>query len=515
VSFSGPPYTLRVLASTELASMTPVLREAAAMTGVSVKFTHIGSIAGVREVIDGTAGRDKFDAVWFDSDYYLNLYPDGFAKLNGTTQIAATPVILAVRTSAARRLGWDHASVTWADIAKAAAAGEFTFGMADPGTSSSGLSALVSVATALAGKDAALQAPDVAHVLPELTSLFHAQRLTAPTSGELTQAFLRDLKQPSRAPDGIIDYESQLLALQAQAPRDDQITLVYPAGGTLEATYPLSILSSASPAAKDAYQRLAAYLTSPQAQQEITRTAFLRPIAGSVPLPSVFAHHRAFALPFPRQPSTVTDLIDAYFGRLRVPGRSIYVLDTSASMQGTRLSYLEQALLALTGASSSLAGESSMFRDGEQVIFLPFNYGPQAATIFMIPAHNPAAVLSQIRGYITGLRAHGRTAIFDALIAAYKIMAAQDRTIPGRIGSIVLMTDGENDWGQSLGAFLAYYRSLPPGSPAPPVYVIAFGQADLPELHQVAIATGGTLFDVVHEPLNDLTAIVADVRGYQ
>ena len=66
-----------------------------------------------------------------------------------------------------------------------------------------------------------------------------------------------------------------------------------------------------------------------------------------------------------------------------------------------------------------------------------------------------------------------------------------------------------------FGAFLAFYRSLPLSSPAPPVYAIAFGEADIPELIQVASATGGTVIDAVKQPLSVLSGIVEDVRGYQ
>jgi Ca-activated chloride channel family protein len=140
--FSGPPYTLRVLASSELADMAPILRQAASATGVTVDLTLTGSLAGAQQVIDGTAER-KYDAVWFASDNYLNLYPDGLSRLNGTTEIISSPVVLGLRSSVAHRLGWDHSPVTWVDVAQAATRHEFTFGMTDPATSNSGLSALV------------------------------------------------------------------------------------------------------------------------------------------------------------------------------------------------------------------------------------------------------------------------------------------------------------------------------------------------------------------------------------
>src|SRR5271166_56056 len=383
---SGVPYTLRVLASSELSDMVPILNQVARATGVTVKLPPkalIGSLAGAQEVIDGTA-EGKYDAVWFASDNYLNLWPDGLARLNGTTEIMSSPVILGLRSSAARRLGWDRGPVSWAAIAAAAMRHEFTFGMTDPATSNSGLSALVAVSTAIAGKGAALQAAEIPSAESELSGLFHAQVVTAPTSGPLTTEYGIRLRM-GRPPDGLFDYESQLLTLQASAPRGDPLTLVYPSDGVLEATYPLSILASASPAAKSAYQRLAACLTSVPVQRQIMLETHRRPISGNPPLTPDLAAHQPFELPFPGAPSTVQDLITAYHGTLRTAGRTIYVLDISGSMRGARLDGLKQALLALTGIDTTLVGRLSMFHASEQVTFLPFGTTPGSPVTFNLP----------------------------------------------------------------------------------------------------------------------------------
>jgi Ca-activated chloride channel homolog len=511
-SYNGPPFTLHVLASSELADMTQILNQAATATGVTVKLTLIGSVAGAQQVIDGTAER-HYDAIWFASDNYLNLYPDGLAKLNGTTEIMSSPVILGLRSSAARRLGWDRTPVTWAEIAKASAAHEFTFGMTNPATSNSGLSALVAVATAVAGKGAALQPAEIPAAEPELAGMFGAQKLTAPTSGPLTEKYLHDLQGGGTLPDGLIDYESQLLTLKTEAPRDNPITLVYPSDGVLEATYPLSILASASSAAKNAYQRLARYLTSAQVQLQIMQATYRRPIAGNVPLTLELAEHHPFELPFPATSSTIQDLIEAFNDKLRTADRTIYVLDMSGSMRGTRLAGLQKALLALTGVDTTLAGRLSIFREREQITFLPFSTTPGVSAVYNMPAADPGPVLQRMRVYISGLHVHGNTAIYDTLVYAYRIMAAQDAANPGRIESIVLLTDGENNTGRNLASFVAYYRSLPAGSP--PVYTIAFGEADLRQLSEVASVTDGAFFNAVGQPVSALAPIFEDIRGYQ
>ena len=315
--FSGPAYTLRVLGSSELEDMKPILRQAVSATGVTVDLTPIGSLAGAQAVIDGAAAARGYAAVWFASDNYINLYPGALGGLKGTTQIMSSPVILGMRTSVADRLGWNRNPPTWAEIAAAAARKQFTFGMTDPSMSNSGLSALVAVATAIAGTGAALQTSEIAQAAPELAGMSLQQVLKARSSGDLTQAYLSKLRS-GHAPDGLIDYESQLLTIKAEAPRDDPITLIYPSDGALDATYPLSLLISVQPAARDAFLRLTKYLTFPQVQREIMQVTHRRPIIGGIPLTGGLAGHELYQLPFPAAAGTVRYLIDIYNG---MPGR--------------------------------------------------------------------------------------------------------------------------------------------------------------------------------------------------
>ena len=104
-SFSGPAYTLKVLASSELADMAPILGQAARATGVTVRLTPTGSLTGAQTVIGGKADA-TYDAVRFASDNYLEVSPGALAKFDGTTEIMSSPVILGLLTSAAHRLGW-------------------------------------------------------------------------------------------------------------------------------------------------------------------------------------------------------------------------------------------------------------------------------------------------------------------------------------------------------------------------------------------------------------------------
>jgi Ca-activated chloride channel family protein len=508
----GPPFTLRVLASSELADMQPILDQARQATGVTVKLTYTGTLAGTRTVVSGQAD-GAYDAIWFASGNYLALSPGGLAKVDASSPIMSSPVLLGLREPVAQQLGWVGKPVSWADIAAAAVAHKFTFGMTDPSRSNSGFSAIASVATVLAGQGAALQASQIPAAEPALRGLFGAQVLKRESSGWLADAYVREQATAGEGTtlvDGLIDYESVLLSLNASGKLRQQLALIYPSDGAITASYPLSLLTSASGAAKNAYTRLVSYLRTPAVQRQIMQQTRRRPATPGVKLDPGLGSHPINELPFPGTIGVVNDLLAAYNGQLRRPARTVYVLDTSGSMAGSRLAGLKAALANLTGAEISPAAQDSQFQEREQVIMVPFNTAPGNPRVFNVPAQNPGAVLAQIRAYANTLSAGGWTAIYSALETAYAMIGEQAAADPDRITTIVLLTDGENNLGDDLRAFTAFYHRLPKTIAAVPVFPILFGEAQLAQMQAIATLTGGQVFDARTQPL---TPVFAAIRG--
>jgi Ca-activated chloride channel family protein len=338
----GPPYTLRVLASSELTDMDTILAQARQVTGVTVKPFYTGSLAGTQTVLSGHA-TGRYDAIWFASENYLALSPGGLAKLDASNQIMSSPVILGLRTPVAQRLGWIGKPVSWADIARAAAAHRFTFGMTDPDQSNSGFSALVSVATVAAAEGAALQPNQIPEATSVLRGLAGAQVLQEKSSGKLKDAYLKApyiSVQAGCGPgkptvDGLIEYESVLLWLNASRKLCQPLTLIYPSDGVITASYPLSLLTSAPAAAKNAYTRLVDYLLTPAVQRQIMQQTRRRPATPGVELDPVLRSHPLVKLPFPGTIAVVNDLLAAYNGKLRLPTTSLpdtllFLFDSSA-----------------------------------------------------------------------------------------------------------------------------------------------------------------------------------------
>ncbi|MFI9813335.1 VWA domain-containing protein [Saccharothrix variisporea] len=509
----GPaePGTLRVLAGSELADMQPVLEEAAKATGVSVKFSFTGTLEGAESLASGAAD-GAYDAVWFSSNRYPAAIPEAAKRLGNQVKIMASPVVLGLSTSAARRLGFADRPVGWAEIAEKAGQKAFTYGMTDPSASNSGFSALVGVASALAGAGNAVDANQVAAVTPKLTEFFSAQALSSGSSGWLSDAFRKRAQDPGTRIDGLINYESVLLSLNASGGLPEPLTIIHPSDGVVTADYPLTLLTGAGDDARGAHQRLTDHLRTPDVQRRIAETTHRRPVVPGVELGAQFTAKDLVELPFPATRDAVDALLSAYFNKIRRPSRTLYVVDTSGSMAGERIEALRASLVGLTGADSSLTGRFRGFRNREEVTIMPFNTTPQQPRTFVVPEQDPQAVLDEIKAFAGGLQAGGGTAIYDSLDRAYEVLEPLLAKDPDRFHSIVLMTDGENANGRDFSGFESGFSRVPAQVRRVPVFTVLFGEGSSDELGRVADLTGGKVFDARATQLSD---VFKEIRGYQ
>ncbi|MGJ6965484.1 extracellular solute-binding protein [Streptosporangium sp. G11] len=494
------PDVLRVLAGSEIGDLEPLLKRAQDAVGVRVTLSYAGTLDGADQVASGGAD-GRYDATWFSSNRYLSLIDGAAARLSTQTKAMVSPVLLGLKASKARELGWDGKTVTWNDIASAASARKFTFGMTSPAASNSGFSALVGVTAALSDAGEALDSAQIDAATPRLKEFFSAQTLTSGSSGWLADAYAKE-----GAVDGLVNYESVLLGLNASGRLSEPLTLIYPGDGVVTADYPLTLLSSATPEKKELYGKLAAWLRTPEIQREIMTTTHRRPIVPEVRPDPRFGTASLVELPFPNRRSAADELIGVYLNQVRRPSRTLFVLDTSGSMEGERIDALRQALTALSGADTSISGSFSRFRDRETVTMIPFNAVPGTPQTFALPDRNPEPVLQRIRSYSEALQANGGTAIFDSLRAAYE----EVRSSPSEdFTSIVLMTDGENTDGSSYDDFASYYASLPVKFRT---FVVLFGDSDVDEMKRIAQLTGGAAFDARQ---GSLATAFKEIRGYQ
>ncbi len=487
--------SLKVLGGSELSDLKPILDDVAKQTGVTLDISYTGTLDGTEQLLSGAATPDL---VWFSSARYLGLQSGLKGKLLASEKIMLSPVVLGVKASAAKKWGWTNHKVSWKDIAAKAGSGELSYGMANPAASNSGLSALIGVVAALSGKGDAITAADV--TAPELKGFFRGQALTAGSSGWLAEAYVRDQDRLN----GLINYESVLLSLNAGGKLNEPLTLIYPQDGLITADYPVVLLNKGRQADFD---KLVTALKSPEVQTRIMNETRRRPVNPAVKLSSAFPAGLNIELPFPGSADTLNAVLGAYLQDTRRPANTIFVLDTSGSMKGDRMNALKSSLQGLTGADTSLTGQFSGFASRERVTLLPFDSSVAAAEVTEIGSDKSAA-LAQLNTRIAALAPDGGTNIYGALEAAY----GQAQSAPaGRYTSIVLMTDGESNEGPSPAQFRRYYQALPASVKSVKTFTILFGDGNKDAMNEIATLTGGRTFDGT----KNLQAAFKQIRGYQ
>jgi Ca-activated chloride channel family protein len=504
--------TLRVLGSTDLSDMKPVFAAAAEATNVTLNISYVASPIGAQTIASGKAD-GKYDALWFDSNAYLSLQPKAAGRVATSTKTMTSPVALGLDSQVARRLGWDRKPPTWTTIARAASDKKFRYGMSNPATSNAAFTALASVATALAGSGM-LRADEVNTVAPNLRRFFSAQTMTSESASELADRFAAQFGKPG-APDGLLNYESELIVMNSSGKLKRPLTVVIPADGVTSADFPMSLLNGVSADAKSAYEVLTDWLRSPAAQQMIMDTTSRRPVSPRVkPDSAKFGERMLIELPFPARQAVLDRLLTSYLNSIRRSTQSIYVLDLSGSMAGERIKALRNALISLAGGNRQVSSSGyAVFRRRETVTLIGYNDGVKSPRVFAIPAGNPGRELGRIRAAATGLHSEpNNTATYSALRAAYRLADRQVRDQPGALTSIVLMTDGETNRGIKGGEFRSFYRQLPRQTRSVPTFTVKFGSADAKELNGIARLTNGKLFSV--EGTRLVTAF-RQIRAYQ
>jgi Ca-activated chloride channel family protein len=496
-----PANTVHILAGSELKDLGPLMPDIEKATGLHLAIQYSGTLEGAERIVSG----DPSDFAWFASSKYLNLLQGSARRVQAQERIMLSPVILGVKDTTAQRLGWaNNPALTWRDIALAAKAGQFHFAMTDPSASNSGFSALVGVASAFAGSGNALTVADVK--APELKDFFSGQALTAGSSGFLADSYVRS--QVSL--DGIINYESVLLSLNAGGRLQKKLDLVYPKEGIITADYPLMLLNGSK---RTAYDKLVAYLRTADVQRRIMSTTSRRPAIPEVTPDSRFPTQVLVELPFPASLDVVNALLLAYLNEIRIPSHPVFVLDVSGSMGGDRLNGLKKALINLTGLDTSVTGQFARFRAREVITIITFSSAVQDTREFTITDPDPNGPdMAALRAYVNSLHAGGGTAIYDALEQAYAVAGTAKAADPNRFYSIVLMTDGENNNGRDGNQFLQDYRSFPAETRAIKTFTVLFGEASPAELKRIADVSGGAVFDSRTAPLSQ---VFKEIRGYQ
>jgi Ca-activated chloride channel family protein len=492
---------LVILASNGLKDLEFLKGPMEAAAGMPIRFEYAGTLELVDRLRD--SGAVDTDFAWPASGFFVQISVP--QRILATAEIARSPVVLGLKRPRAEALGWARQPPTWDEIALAVKRENLSLGMTNPIASDLGLAALLAAAAATT-RGAALTAADLDIV--KLKSLYSGSALIGGSAGWLSDSYIR---QEQRL-DGMINYESQVLSLDAANSLTVPLAVITPRDGTVFADWPLMLVN---PARRAEYGRVVAYLRSRQAQELIVSHSWRRPVLEGVRLPAGFAGRAPRTVTEEPPPEFVDALLGIYQGQLRVPAQSYFVLDVSGSMaEEHRMDELKSALMVLGGSEhDSLSGRFARFQPRERTSLTTFNsaiVGHLDVDFGTPAAYGPA--LAKFGDFVAALEPRGGTAIYDAVRASYEQALRDRKQAPGYYRSIVLMTDGQSSSGASFDEFRDWYLSLPDTAHDIPVFTIRFGEADDTEMHALADLTGGRVFDA---KATGLIAVFKEIRGYE
>jgi Ca-activated chloride channel family protein len=504
---TSPP-ALTVLAGSENESLQPLVDQFAAARGVRIAVTYRGSVDIMLAMEDPSTA---VDAVWPAASLWIDL-GDVRHRVRHVQSIMRSPVVFAVKTGVAGRLGWVGRDVTVRDILAAAETGRVRYMMTSATQSNSGAAAYLGYLYSFAGQPDVLTAnhlrdPAVAGSIRRLLSTVNR---SAGSSGWLKDLFLEKFDQY----DGMVNYESMVIeANRAMAARGaEPLYAVYPVDGLAIADNPLGYIGASDASKEGLFKDLQRHLLSPDSQREIAKSGRRVGLAAADASLDRSTFNPAWGIdparvltPVRWPPADVIrDALTLYQTSFRKPSITVYCLDYSGSMRDAGQDDLKGAmriLLDTPTASRYLLQTSAR----DITIVIPFN--DSIRDEWRTDGNEPAR-LAELFGRVNALEAEGGTDIYSPVLRARDAIL-RSGNLEGYAPAIILMTDGRSENGMSLEQFERQWGASGKGRDIP-VYSIKFGKADDTQLTELARLSSGRVFD----GSTDLVRAFRQARGY-
>ncbi len=409
---------------------------------------------GSGELIDGLlAGTDRAHLASPASGAFVKLgnaqsrARSGADLLGSTENLVLSPVVIAMWQPMAEAIGWGKKPVGWSDILAVAGSqqgwgafgfpqwGQFKFGHTHPQFSNSGLISLFAEVYAATGKVGGLTLDDIAK--PETAKYLAGIERSVVHYGSSTGFFGK--KMFANGPEYLsaaVLYENMVIESRGPTYRlPFPIVAIYPKEGTFWSDHPVGVVERewVTPEHREAAKSYIAFLLERPQQERALQFGF-RPAAVDVALGApIDAAHGVN----PKEPQTTLDLpsTEAMDAILRLWQQNkkhsniTLVFDVSGSMKVGNL--IENARDGALELLKALGDEDSF-------ALVPFNN--------TVLSRDDPTLLRQTRSQAVqrtnSLFASGGTALYDAILAAYRQQMARASTNTDKISAVVVLTDG-------------------------------------------------------------------------
>ena len=450
---------------------------------ISVTGQAIDSGAMIENMVQGNSPYDLVipaDKVWLDLLANRRADRKQPALTIGTcTDVARSPVVMAVWRPMADALGWPERQFTWNDISQLALSpsawqgydhpewGTLTFGHAHPVLSDGGLAAILGEAYAAAP----LTTSDVQS--DSAKSYVRVVERSVARYGSDSSSLIQTMAQKGQRYLNIaIGYEVDVISNHQG---DDGLVAIYPTE-TFVADFTACPVSNT--AADTAFIQ---FLTSDETQKAAL-AAGLRPVGNGISLgaPIDAAHGADVKAAFKELPMPDADVIQVVqdtWGQLKRPLNVTLVIDVSGSMKDNN---------KIEGARDGAQAFVKRLSDSDTLNLYSFS---DSFNLLMSQA-KLGDKRSQILDAISGLQADGGTALYDTIDTARKSI----KTSSDRINAIVVLTDGQ-DTQSSTSTLDSLIQDINSAKGNVILYTIGYGgDADGKVLSQIADAGNGAYF---------------------
>lgn len=503
---------LVIVSGSENQMLQPLIDDWARRQGKQIALVYKGSVDIYRALQQGSAM--PYDAVWPANHLWIEL-GDTQKVVKHAQSIMRSPVVLGVKKSIAQQLGWENRAVSIKDILNAAEQQRVRLAMTSATQSNSGAMAYLGFWYALAGY------PDTLTMqhLQDPTVRAQVQRLLATTqrsagsSGWLKQALVEN---PERF-DAMFNYEALIIEANREltAKGQEPLYVIYPQDGLAVADSPLGLVYKDDKAKEELFLQLQQYLLSAEVQQQIEAQGRRVGLLGmTVTHPDKHVWNPAWgvkpeitiaAVPIPQQ-DVLEAALNLYQTDLRKPSLTVWVLDTSGSMEGKGMAELKAAMNTLFDPEQA---RQHLLQIGEHDINTVITFNHEVQHVWQVEGNDPAQ-LQTILNHVNALQADGGTNLYGGLVVALQQLRPYfvDGKLFQYLPAIVAMTDGRSDTSE-LFAFQEALRQLPFAADVP-IHAIAFGDADPQQMQALTTQSIGRFFATK----DDLPSVLRDVKGY-
>lgn len=516
---------LSILAGSENEALESIVAEWSQKNNVPVSIKYQGSVDIMRCIGGGKAC--PYDSVLPAQSLWISI-GDTQGVLKNAKSIMRSPIVLGVRKSVAVRLGWTGSKpVTFKDILAAAEKNEFKMSMTSATQSNSGASAYLGIWYAMSGNPDMLQAaqlndgPTGEKVRQFLSNIDRGSG----SSGWLKEAFVQD-------PDkfgSMINYEAMVIEANVGWMKKGQhvpglvesgkepLCVVYPADGMTVADSPLAYLDRGDAKKAQHFASLQEYLLSKPVQDRIKalgrRTGFLGVDSeGADPKvwnPDWCIDTKREITPVPTPSAEVIrQALSMYQTNLRKPSLTVWVLDTSSSMNGNGgIDGLKSAMRMLFDPASA---EQNMLQLGPRDVTIVITFAHEVGSVWKLEGNSPDGIRTMFER-TTNLVANGGTNMYLGLNRAMdEIKVYSDKgKLWDYLPAINVMTDGQSIT-DSTPLYEQHRKELSFMTDVP-INTIPFGSdADTTQLDVLTKSSTGKSFP----RSNDLTKTLRDAKGY-